>query len=388
MAGDGRLTILHTDFHRGWGGQINRVLAECRGLAARGHTVMLAVPGDGRPAATARAEGIAVFGDVRFRPKQQVVSLVRDAFTLRRLFAAYAPDIVNSHGSQDTWAAALARLAMPRGARPVQLYTRHNTKRVRNTAVNRWLFGHGLNGLIVVAPEVKDRFRGIIDAGALDEREIPAIHSPLRPEVATPTRPPDRAKVRREVGAGEGDLLAGTVARLVPDKGQEFLIDALAILAPEWPQLSVVLAGDGDATEALKGRARALGLADRVHFLGYRDDVNDLYAALDIAVLPAVDCDASSGMIKEALASKVPVVATGIGAARELTGDGKYGIVVPPRDAAALADAIGAMARELPAWRARATEGERFVRARFTRERMIGELEAAYREALARAGRA
>ena len=388
MAGDGRLTILHTDFHRGWGGQINRVLAECRGLAARGHAVLLAVPGDGKPAATARAEGIAVFGEVRFRPKREAVSLVRDALTLRRLFSAYAPDIVNSHGSQDTWAAVVARRLMPRAVRPVQLYTRHNTKRVRDTAVNRWLFRHGLDGLIVVAPEVLDRFRGVIASGALDASAIPAIHSPLRPEVAAPGRPPDRAKVRREVGAGEGDLLAGTVARLVPDKGQEYLIDALAILAPEWPRLSVVLAGDGDATEALQARAARLGLAGRVHFLGYRDDVNDVYAALDIAVLPAVDCDASSGMIKEALASKVPVVATEIGAARELTGDGKYGIVVPPRDAAALAGAIGAMARELPAWKTRAAEGERVVRSRFTRERMIDELEAAYRAALVRAGRA
>ena len=388
MAGDGRLTILHTDFHRGWGGQINRVLAECRGLAARGHAVTLAVPGDGKPAATARGEGIAVFGDVRFRPKREAVSLVRDALVLRRLFSAYAPDIVNSHGSQDTWAAVLARQLMPRAARPVQLYTRHNTKRVRDTAVNRWLFGRGLDGLIVVAPEVKDRFRGVIASGALDAAAIPAIHSPLRPEVAAPVRPPDRAKVRREVGAGESDLLAGTVARLVPDKGQEHLIDALAILAPEWPQLSVVLAGDGDATAALKARAARLGLAGRVHFLGYRDDVNDVYAALDIAVLPAVDCDASSGMIKEALASKVPVVATEIGAARELTGDGRYGVVVPPRDAAALAGAIGAMARELPAWKERAAEGERVVRSRFTRERMIDELEAAYRAALVRAGRA
>ncbi|MBP1612517.1 MAG: putative Phosphatidylinositol alpha-mannosyltransferase, partial [Acidobacteria bacterium] len=299
------------------------------------------------------------------------------------------PDIVNSHGSQDTWAAVLARQLMPRAARPVQLYTRHNTKRVRDTAVNRWLFGRGLDGLIVVAPEVKDRFRGVIASGALDAAEIPAIHSPLRPEVAAPVRPPDRAKVRREVGAQESDLLAGTVARLVPDKGQEFLIDALAILAPEWPQLSVVLAGDGDATAALKARAARLGLAGRVHFLGYRDDVNDVYAALDIAVLPAVDCDASSGMIKEALASrKVPVVATEVGAARELTGDGKYGVVVAPRDAAALAGAIGAMARELPAWKERAAEGERVVRSRFTRERMIDELEAAYRAALVRAGRA
>ena len=383
----GRLTVLHTDFHRGWGGQINRVLAECRGLSARGHAVMLAVPGDGRPAATARADGIAVFGDVRFRPKRDAVSLVRDALTLRRLFAAFAPDIVNSHGSQDTWAAVLARRLMPRAARPLQLYTRHNTKRVRDTRVNRWLFGRGIDGLIVVAPEVKERFRGIIAAGALDETRIPAIHSPLRADMAAPARPPERAKVRREVGAGADDVLAGTVARLVPDKGQEHLIDALAILAPDWPRLSVVLAGDGEATEALKARAGRLGLAGRVHFLGYRDDVQDVYAALDLAVLPAVDCDASSGMIKEALASRVPVVATEVGAARELTGDGKYGLVVPPRDPTALAGAIAAMARDLPAWRARAVDGERFVRERFTHERMIDELEAAYRAALARAGR-
>lgn len=384
MAESGRLRILHTDFHRGWGGQINRVLAECRGLRARGHEVLLAVPGGGRPAATARAEGIPVFGEVSFRAQKHVGSLLSDVFALRRALVTHAPEIVNSHGSQDTWAVALARRLLPAGRRPLQLYTRHNTKRVRDTAANRWLFGKGIDGLVVVAPEVKERFRPLIDAGVLDEARIPAIHSPLRADVAAPSRPPDREKVRREVGAAPEEVLAGTVARLVPDKGQEYLIDAFGRLAGELPRLSILLAGDGDAEAALRTRAAAQGLDGRVHFLGFRDDVNDVYAALDIAVLPAVDCDASSGMIKEALASRVPVVATEIGAARELTGDGRYGLVVPPRDADALARALRAMIADLPAWKERAAEGERFVRRTFTRERMIEELETAYRAALAR----
>ncbi len=384
MAETGRLRVLHTDFHRGWGGQINRVLAECRGLRSRGHDVVLAVPGDGRPAATARAEGIPVFGDVRFRAQKHVGSLLGDVFALRRALATHEPQIVNTHGSQDTWAMAVARRLVPADARPVQLYTRHNTKRVRDTAANRWLFGRGIDGLLVVAPEVRDRFRAFIDAGVLDEAMIPAIHSPLRPDVASPERAPDREKVRREIGADAADVLVGTVARLVPDKGQEYLIEALGQLAGELPRLSLVLAGDGDGEAALRARTAALGLDGRVHFLGYRDDVNDVYAALDIAALPAVDCDASSGMIKEALASRVPVVATEIGAARELTGEGRYGLVVPPRDADALARALREMVADLPVWRERAADGERFVRETFTRERMIEQLEAAYRAALDR----
>lgn len=375
------LRILHTDFHRGWGGQINRVFTECRGLAGRGHRVILALPGEGAAAQRAAGMGIEIFGRVAFRPAKHALSLIGDAFRLRRLLRGLRPQVVNSHGSQDTWALALAR-RLPGGAPPcVHLLTRHNTKRVRDSAANRWLYGRGIDGLIVVAAEVLERYRPLIGRGLVDPARVPVIPSPLRGDLAG-SGPGRRHLLRAEIGAAEGDLLIGTAARLVPDKGQVFLLQAVASLAASWPALRVLFAGDGPDEPALRRRAAELGLEKRVHFLGFRTDLADFYAALDIAVLPAVDCDASSGMLKEALAWGVPVVATQIGAAREILGEGRYGKIVPPREAAALAAAISEVAQDLPAARASAAKGNLFVRATYTAERLVDQLERAYRSFL------
>ncbi|MBP7149193.1 MAG: glycosyltransferase family 4 protein [Acidobacteria bacterium] len=396
------LTILHTDFHRGWGGQINRVLVECRGLLARGHRVVLAIPGGGRPVARAREWGIPLFEDVRFRPVSRVRSLFADAYALQRLLDALRPDIVHSHGSQDTWAVALANRLLPRPKAPallgggrgarralpghaVHVLTRHNTKKVRDSLANRWLFRRAVDGLIVVARDTLECYEPLVRRGLIDPRKVSVLPSPLRPDLLEGTAP-DGRRVRDEIGAGPGDFVAGTLARLVPDKGQRHLLEAMAALQRELPASRLVLAGDGESEPALREQARAAGIADRVHFLGFREDVAEILAALDVAVLPSVGCDASSGMLKEALALGVPVVATEIGDARAILGDGAFGLVVPPGDAPALAAAIASVARDLPAARSRAAAGGRHVRETYTVERLVDGLEQTYRDLLATVG--
>lgn len=380
MIDDSRaLTIVHTDFHRGWGGQINQVITSCIGLARRGHRVVLAVPEGGTPAERARAAGLAVFGEVRFRGAGKLASLLRDALALRRLIATQRPDIIHSHGSQDTWAVALANKILPGGTGVPHLLTRHNTKRVRDHIFNRWLLGRLIDRLIVVAPEVLDRYQPFVDRGLIDPARVPVLPSPLRPDLLDAM--PDRLRLRRELQLDDTVLLIGTVARLVPDKGQRFLLAAAEMLLARGLNLQVVLAGDGSDTAALQAQAATSAtLAQRVHFLGYRSDVADITAALDIAVLPSIDCDASSGVVKEALALGVPVVATDIGAARAMLGDGAFGVVVAPADAQALAEAIGAMAGRLDQARVRAAAGGAVIRQHYTVDRLVLGLEAVYRE--------
>lgn len=380
MIDDSRaLTIVHTDFHRGWGGQINQVLTSCIGLARRGHRVVLAVPEGGTPAERARAAGITVFGEVRFRGAGKVASLLRDALALRRLIATEHPDIIHSHGSQDTWAVALANKILPGATHVPHLLTRHNTKRVRDHVFNRWLLGRLIDRLIVVAPEVLDRYQPFVERGLIDPARVPVLPSPLRPDLLDVV--PDRKKLRRELQIDDEALLVGTVARLVPDKGQRFLLAAADTLLARGLNLHVVLAGDGSDTAPLQALAAAsTTLAKRVHFLGYRSDVADITAALDIAVLPSIDCDASSGVVKEALALGVPIVATDIGAARAMLGDGAFGAVVAPSDALALAEAIGAVAGQLDQARERAAAGGVAIRQHYTVERLVAGLEAVYRE--------
>ncbi len=377
------LTVLQADFHRGWGGQIDVVLAACRGLAERGHKVVLALPGTESAAARARALGIDVFGDVEFRPMGQAHKLLRDALRIRRLLRALQPDILHSHGSQDTWALVLANRVLPRRPRIPHVRTRHNTKRVPYNVVNRYLMRRGIDGLIVVAPEILDRYEPFIRDGSLDPSRVAVIPAPLRPDFLAQGAP-DPGRIRREINAAPEDLLVGSAVRLHPDKGLDHLLGAVELLRRERLPVRAVLAGDGPADAALRELAARLEIADRVHFLGFRSDVAQVLAGLDIAVLPSVDCDASSGMLKEALVVGTPVIATRLGAAAEILGDGRYGALVPVGDDAALAAAIADLAHDLPAARRAAKEGGQHSRDRYSVERMINDLEATYRRYIQR----
>ena len=224
------LTVVHTDFHRGWGGQINRVMTECRGLAQRGHRVVLAVPRGGRPAERAKSEPFELFDAVDFLKAKHVRHLMHDVHVLQRLMKEIEPDVVHSHGSQDTWALAAARRLLPREKRPAHLLTRHNTKKVRWSSANRWLYGRALTQLIVVADEVLDRYEPFFAAGLMSRDEVPVVPSPLRPDLLAEIEagPPEKSALRRELGVADDDLLIGTAARLVPDKGQQYLLEAAA----------------------------------------------------------------------------------------------------------------------------------------------------------------
>ena len=301
------LRVLHTNFHRGWGGQPNRILMVAEGLRDRGHAVGLAVPGDGKLARRAVASGgIEVFGEVRFRKAGRMLSMLGDVRRLRRIFRSFRPDLVHTHGSQDTWAVALAN-RLPGGPRLPHLLTRHNSKPVRDTPANRYLMGTALDGLIAVSRGVVARYEPLARRGCLDLEAVPVIHSSIRFDRFDAPR--DGARVRAEAGLGAEHELVGVVGRLVEDKGQHVLLDALARLAGERPRLHVLLAGAGTAESALRAQAAGLGVADRVHFLGFRDDVPDVIDALDVLALPSVGCDASSGALKEAMYCRRPVVA-------------------------------------------------------------------------------
>jgi glycosyltransferase involved in cell wall biosynthesis len=334
--------ILHLNFHRGWGGQPQRILMESRELARRGHAVALAVPGDGILADRAREAGLTVFGDFRFRPPAELPSFVRDVRELRRVVRDWKPSILHSHGSQDTWVTLVAN-RWPGGARLPHVLTRHNTKRVSDTLANRFLYRR-IDRLVVVSASVLDRYGTFIRRGIVHPDSVPVIASSI--EIDRFRGPSDPQRLRRELGLPDDAVVAGCVGRLVPDKGQRHLIEAAALLRERHPALHLVLAGTGTDEAALRALTTERGLEGHVHFLGFRTDIPEVTAAFDIAVLPSVDCDASSAVIKEAMALGRPVIATDIGGAREMLDPGPSGLLVPPRDASALAGALDALLRD------------------------------------------
>ncbi|HYU57537.1 MAG TPA: glycosyltransferase family 4 protein [Actinomycetota bacterium] len=162
------------------------------------------------------------------------------------------------------------------------------------------------------------------------------------------------------------------VARLVPKKGVDTLIDAGALLTTRLPGLSIEVVGDGPEAQPLCERVRTLGMTDRVRFLGQRpwDDVERAFRRCSIVALPCRvdangDRDGMPTVLVEALALGLPVVSTDVAGISELVRDGETGLLVRPDDPAALADAIDRLARDRPLARRLGRAGRALVAERF-----------------------
>jgi len=175
-----------------------------------------------------------------------------------------------------------------------------------------------------------------------------AIKDGIKPEkitvipnaVALPkTEPQNREQTRRQLGLTKGSALILTVGRLNPEKGHDLLLQAAAQALQQYPMARFALAGDGVLRKKLELLAQQLEIADAVLFLGHRDDIPDLLAAADIFALPS----RSEGMpnaLLEAMATGLAAIAFEAGGIGEVLRDEETGLLVPPEDPAAFAQAL------------------------------------------------
>jgi glycosyltransferase involved in cell wall biosynthesis len=176
--------------------------------------------------------------------------------------------------------------------------------------------------------------------------------------------------LRRQLGARDGDVLILSMARLAGDKGLEYLLEAAAMLARQKLRFRVAIAGDGPVRARLEKRSRDLGVANRVEFLGFREDVSDLLAASDLVVLPSLREGLSIALL-EAMAAGKPIVATSIGSHRELAAQADIAQLVPPADATALSEAILRVAQDPGLMSSLGTSARALFESRYTEDRML-----------------
>jgi glycosyltransferase involved in cell wall biosynthesis len=173
----------------------------------------------------------------------------------------------------------------------------------------------------------------------LAPRRVVTIHNGIDAANCAPAI--DRAAARKKFGlpTTEGALIIGGVGRLDAVKGFDILLDAIALLAPDHPNLTLVLAGDGPARHALQQQAARLNIGHSVHFLGYCNDVRQVYAALDIFAMPS-RCEALPYALLEAMTAQLPAVASRIGGVPEVIVPNQTGLLIPVGDHQALATAL------------------------------------------------
>jgi glycosyltransferase involved in cell wall biosynthesis len=150
----------------------------------------------------------------------------------------------------------------------------------------------------------------------------------------------DQTAARQKLGLPTGDaLIVGGVGRLDAVKGFDILLSAAASLAAEYPNLYIALAGDGPLRQTLEAQAARLGIANRVRFLGFRQNVSDVYQALDIFAMPS-RCEALPYALLEAMTNQLPSVASNVGGIPEVIVHGETGLLTSVDDHHALATAL------------------------------------------------
>lgn len=331
---------------------------------------------------TAREQGV----EPRLvRSLRREVNPILDAVALAALVDVFRRgryDLVHTHSSK---AGVLGRLAARLARVPLVVHTVHGwgfNDRQRPfvhrsyAALERWC-ARFTDALVTVTP--RDTEVGL----ALGIGH-PALYTTIRSGIdiahfGAPAR--SREEVRGELGLAAHHRVAVSVMRLVPQKAPLDVIEAAGRLLREAPGARVLIVGDGPLRATVEERCRALEIDDRVVFTGLRPDVPDLLAASDVLVLASL-WEGLPRVIPQAMAAGLPVVATAVAGNAEAVIDGVTGLLVPPRDPAALAAATAALLADGDRARALGAAGRARVD-EFSVHRMVDDIEALYARLLA-----
>jgi glycosyltransferase involved in cell wall biosynthesis len=225
--------------------------------------------------------------------------------------------------------------------------------------------------LLAVSGAVKQH---LVEQGIAPEK-ITVLHNALAPEEFVPRR--DAAAMRADLGADADTLVVGTIAHLSEKKGYRELLEAIPMVLRQFPQAQFWIIGRGPLREELQQQAADGRFARQVRFLGFRRDAADLMHAIDIFALPSHREPCALVYIEAALAEK-PIVACRAGGAPESIADRETGLLVPPRDATALAEAILELADNRQLARRMGQAGRERALELFSWDRYIATLEGVY----------
>lgn len=364
------LVTLHVDTERAWRGGEQQMAYLLDGLRRRGHGAVAVVPPEAASRPRLEALGIEVLS-LPMRGEADVRAVLR----LRKLLAARRPDVVHAHTSHAH--GLLAWAVRGRGA-PPQGPARLVVSRRVDLSIYRHSF-FGLNGRKYRRADrllcVSEAVRRVMEADGLDPARLVVVRDAIDPERIRRAAPVD-VRARCDLPPDAQVVLA--VGALVPPKGHEHLVAALPALLARAPHAALVVAGEGPLRPALETQARTLGCAARVRLPGAIDDLPGWFATADVVAMPSVQ-EGLGTSILDAMAAGRPVVASRTGGIPEVVTDGVEGLLVPPGDPGALADALARVLLD-PASAVRlGRAGSARVEAEFRVERMVEETVAAYR---------
>ena len=363
------LRILHTESSTGWGGQEIRILTEAQGMLERGHRVMLLTPRSATLYEAAERRKIPV--EPIPMEKKRPAALAAMMRWLRAHRHEY--DVINTHSSTDSWLTALAAACLP--DTPPVVRTRHVSTPVGRNGPTRWLYTRASVRIVTTGEALRAQ---LAQENGFDPERITSVRTGID---LGRFRPMDPAACRRQLGIEPRPTL-GIVATLRDWKGHDYLLDAWRELQPRFPDWQLLVIGDGPQRTRLEGRVAAEGLAASVRFVGNQDHVPVWLNTLDLFTLPSFGDEGVPQGIMQAMACGLAVVSTPVGAIEEAVQRDRTGLIVPAKDAAALANALAALMIDGPLRRKMGQAGLAYARAHFGLAQMLDRMEAVFRSVI------
>ena len=319
---------VHVNTELGFRGGEVQNLGLVRHLEGAGLPCVLVAHARGALLARASAEGVRT---VAWHPRGELDPFA--VWQLRRLLREARPRILHAHTAHALTLALLAARGLP----GLSLVASRRVSFPLRTPLSRWKY-HGPRAVVAVSGEVREE----LIRGGLSEEKVRIIHSGV--DLARFRALPLKEEVRQSLGLPVAAEVVGVVGALVPHKGHRVLLEALGAWPAAEGKPALVLVGEGPLKRELASAAERMGVA--VTFLGYVEEPAPLYAALDALVLPSLSGEGSPGVIKEAAAACIPVVATDVGGTAEILRPDREALLVPPGDPTSMRDALVRVFRE------------------------------------------
>jgi glycosyltransferase involved in cell wall biosynthesis len=359
-----RRLILHTEASRGLGGQEIRILTEVRWLLDHGWDGLIVCQPASRLLVEARRVDLPA-AEVPMRGPWDVTALLR----LRRLMRARRVALVHTHSSVDSWLATLAAKSL---GLPV-VRGRHVTIPIlkRRALVYR-LADRIITTGEAVAAHVR---RGGVSADRIVAITAGVDTARFHPGVSGKA-------VRDELGLAPDDKVVGLVANVRGSKGHAVFLEAAREVLTTHRDVRFLIVGEGVGFGDVRRRVDEMGLQTSVIMTGFRRDIPEVMAALDVLVLPSIKSEATSQVIPQALAVGTPVAAAATGGIPEIVRDGETGRLVEPGNAPALARAVRALLDDPDRAREMAAAGQALVRERYSSDVTMAATTDVYRELL------
>jgi glycosyltransferase involved in cell wall biosynthesis len=293
---------------------------------------------------SARKQGIVIIDLPSLVRRISPINDLKAFISIFLLLRRSKPDIVHTHTSK---AGILGRLAAWVARVPIVIHTPHGhvfyghfgRSLSRMFLQMEKLLGRITHHQIALTPEEGNDY---LNFGVAKSDNISVIHSGVDLNCFKRSTTESNPK-KNELGIPPDSLVVGYVGWLIPIKGVTYLVDAMAEVVQRHPNSLLLLVGKGDEKGEeetnLRERVDSLGLEDRVRFLGWRPDVNEIMGCFDIFVLPSLN-EGMGRVLVEAMATGLPIVASSVGGIPDLVKDGENGLLVPPANAGALEQAI------------------------------------------------